>query len=105
MIIPGRNCVARISFAPDAYGILRQAIPNYFISIVFVGHSFNRDIQKRVGFRPPETPLCECQKKIIDAETGPGQRKCADFARESGRASVPLVPMQEGPAGFRDREK
>src|SRR3977135_3517185 len=26
MVIPGRNCVARISFAPDAYGILRQAV-------------------------------------------------------------------------------
>src|ERR1700682_6294005 len=26
MVIPGRTCVARISFAPDAYGILRQAV-------------------------------------------------------------------------------
>src|SRR5258706_14895590 len=26
MVIPGRNCVARISVAPDAYGILRQAV-------------------------------------------------------------------------------
>src|SRR3981189_1937905 len=26
MVIPGRNCVARISSAPDAYGILRQAV-------------------------------------------------------------------------------
>src|SRR5580692_5211314 len=27
MVIPGRNCVARILFAPDAYGVLRQAVP------------------------------------------------------------------------------
>src|SRR5580704_12762037 len=27
MVIPGRNCVARIRFAPDAYGVLRQAVP------------------------------------------------------------------------------
>jgi hypothetical protein len=26
MVIPGRNCVARIKLAPDAYGILRQAV-------------------------------------------------------------------------------
>jgi hypothetical protein len=26
MIIPGRSCVALISRAPDAYGIVRQAV-------------------------------------------------------------------------------
>jgi hypothetical protein len=26
MVIPGRSCVALILFAPDAYGVLRQAV-------------------------------------------------------------------------------
>jgi hypothetical protein len=26
MVIPGRNCVARILSSPDAYGVLRQAV-------------------------------------------------------------------------------
>jgi len=29
MVIPGRSCVARILFAPDAYGVLRQAATIY----------------------------------------------------------------------------
>jgi hypothetical protein len=27
MVIPGRSCVARIAYSPDAYGVLRQAVP------------------------------------------------------------------------------
>src|SRR5579863_6216118 len=63
MIIPGRNCVARILFAPDAYGVLRQAIP--------IGCDF--DSRSLGGLRMPDQK-CAAHRKIIDAGRANGQR-------------------------------
>src|SRR5579872_4731059 len=47
MIIPGRSCVARIRFAPDAYGVLRQAVP----------FGFNFDSRSLGGARDSRTTV------------------------------------------------
>src|ERR1039458_6957903 len=41
IVIPGRTCVARIPFAPDAYGILRQALVSaaFLRGAVRAGHN------------------------------------------------------------------
>src|ERR1019366_8612789 len=74
MVIPGRNCVARILFAPDAYGVLRQAVP--------IGCDF--DSCSLGGLRMPNQKCAAHRNKIIDAGERAGQRKGGSPERESG---------------------
>jgi hypothetical protein len=57
MVIPGRSCVARIPFAPDAYGDLRQAVP----------FGCNFDLRSLGGLGMPEQKRAAHRKKIIAA--------------------------------------
>src|SRR6266436_5540634 len=77
MVIPGRNCVARILFAPDAYGVSRQAVQ--------LGCNFN--LRSLGGLGMPDQKCAAHRKKIIDAGPRAGQRKdsggCARAKSES----------------------
>src|ERR1700682_5591165 len=66
MVIPGRNCVARILFAPDAYGVLRQAGP--------IGCTF--DSRSLGGLGMPDQKCAAHRMKIINAGQWAGQREC-----------------------------
>jgi hypothetical protein len=63
MIIPGRSCVARILFAPDAHGVLRQA--------VHFGCNFDSSVWAVQGCR---TKCAAHRNTIIDAAERAGQR-------------------------------
>src|SRR5579872_5135716 len=63
IIIPGRSCVARISYAPDAYGVLRQAVP---IRLRFRFAQSGR-------LRGAGPSIAVTRNKIIDAERMAGQ--------------------------------
>src|SRR5579863_4229304 len=84
MIIPGRSCVARISYAPDAYGILRQAVP--------IGCYF--DSRSLGGSEMPDQKRAAHQNKIIDAGQSAGQREYA-FAREFSGSTVRIALLLE----------
>src|SRR5579863_4470544 len=64
MIIPGRNCVARIFRAPDAYGILRQAVRINAASFSRVWAAWRHSAKKSAADR----------RSIIDAARRAGQR-------------------------------
>src|SRR4029077_2281928 len=65
MIIPGRSCVARIRFAPDAYGVLRQAVR--------LGCNF--DSRSLGGRGMPDQKCAAHRLKIIDAGESAGQHE------------------------------
>src|SRR5579864_4734400 len=60
MVIPGRSCVARISFAPDAYGVLRQAAYEKLTNAVCGPRPLPRQSLARLNFatalRGPHDP-------------------------------------------------
>src|ERR1700693_1647480 len=75
--IPGRSCVARIAYSPDAYGVLRQALP--------LGCNF--DSRSLGGLGMPDQKCAAHRNKIIDAGQRAGQRGC-DRRRMAGPSAA-----------------
>jgi hypothetical protein len=89
MIIPGRNCVARILFAPDAYGVLGQATAVAIDRLCRVTRR-SKKVTRNRGLSPLNTYLSKSQSGIIDGGAGHGQREYA-----GGRVPIERYAFEE----------